>query len=529
MNCPEQLFRKRSFLLPPVTGVLLWLSLPGGGGIWPLLFVALVPLFVAIGKGSVKEAGLSGLLCGLVHFLLLLYWIVIVLGRYGGLHWSVAVLVLLLLSFALSIYLALFSILARNLFTTLPGGVAVWLLPTLWVGIDWLRGLLFTGMPWMDLGYGLWEQTYLVQIADLFGHHGLSWMIVFSNSMLAILLIKKQTVATCCFLILSFLLVVDGSLIYSQGRIEEFRNVLSNKNEKIMRVGIVQGNIDQSIKWSALQQKNTVDRYLALSRKLLEGNPPDLLVWPETALPFYPSQNSFMRPVQAMVAQYDIALLTGAPWYEIIDPATRKVKFFNSALLLDPAGKLAGKYYKTHLVPFGEYIPLKRFLPFLAPIVEAVGDFSPGTIERPLVWKNARAGVLICFESVFPELSRKWVVAGANMLVNLTNDAWYGRSSAPHHSLAMTVLRAVETRRSVVRSANTGISAFINPLGEVEFRSELFRPYSFTADVMLCEEKTFWVLYGYLFAPLCLILGVVSALIATVRRRKLNFLRRHQN
>ncbi len=226
-----------------------------------------------------------------------------------------------------------------------------------------------------------------------------------------------------------------------------------------------------------------------------------------------------MQPLAEMTANHDIALLTGAPWYEIVDRRLRKVNYFNSALLLNSTGQFAGKYYKTHLVPFGEYVPLKRLLPFLAPIVEAVGDFSPGKIEQPLVWRDARAGVLICFESVFPELSRKWVMAGANVLVNLTNDAWYGKSSAPHHSLAMSVLRAVESRRSLVRSANTGISAFINPLGRVEYRSELFQPYAFAADVVLYESETFWVRYGYLFAPFCLVIGVGAVLLAVIRRR----------
>lgn len=512
-------FRKWFFILPLLSAVLLWLSFPGGGGLWPLLFVALVPLLVQISKSSVKTAGLCSLLFGLVHFLFLLYWIVIVLGRYGGLHWFVAVLVLLLLALYLSSYYLIFGVLTGYVLSFFPGAIAVWLLPTLWVGLDWVRGILFTGMPWMDLGYGLWEKTDLIQIADLFGHHGVTWVIVFTNCLLAILLTKKQTVSSAIFLLLSFLLVFGSGVIYSRERTRELLQSLSDKNVKAMRVGIVQGNIDQSVKWSPLQQKSTVDSYLALSKTLLADNPPGLLVWPETALPFYPRQNKHTQLLRAMTSQYDIALLTGAPWYEVIDLKARKVEFFNSALLLDSTGRFSGKYYKTHLVPFGEYVPLKKFLPFLAPVVEAVGDFTPGKIEQPLVVKDGRAGVLICFESVFPELSRKWVLAGANMLVNLTNDAWYGKSSAPHHSLAMSVFRAVETRRSLVRSANTGISAFINPLGRVEFRSEIFQPYGFTADVVLNEEETFWVRYGYLFGPLCLFIGLAGAIVAVIRGR----------
>ena len=226
-----------------------------------------------------------------------------------------------------------------------------------------------------------------------------------------------------------------------------------------------------------------------------------------------------MQPLRKQVAVNDFALLTGAPWYEIVDKKSRRVKFFNSALLLQPDGYYGGKYYKTHLVPFGEYIPLKRFLPFLAPLVEAVGDFSPGKIEQPLVWQSARAGILICFESVFPEMSRKWVLSGANVLVNLTNDAWYGKSSAPHHSLAMSVFRAVETRRSLVRSANTGISAFVNPVGIITERSELFEPWAAAAEVYLTEEVTVWVRFGYLFGPICLAVGLVAGLAGWIQKR----------
>ena len=513
-------FRKWFFILPLLSAVLLWLSFPGGGELWPLLFVALVPLLVAIQKSSTKEAGLYGFFFGLVHFLLLLYWIIIVLGRYGGLHWFIAVLVLLLLASYLSGYFFIFGVLGRAVTAVLPGAAVLWLLPTLWVGLDWVRGILFTGMPWMDLGYGLWEKTDLIQIADLFGHHGVTWVIVFTNCLLAILLTKKQTVSSALFLLLSFLLVFGSGVIYSMERTGELSKSISDKHVKAMRVGIVQGNIDQSIKWSPLQQKSTVDSYLALSKTLLADNPPELLVWPETALPFYPPQNKSMQPLRAMTSQYDIALLTGAPWYEVIDRKARKVEFFNSALLLDSTGQFSSKYYKTHLVPFGEYVPLKKFLPFLAPVVEAVGDFTPGKIEQPLVVKDGHAGVLICFESVFPELSRKWVLAGANMLVNLTNDAWYGKSSAPYQSWAMTVYRAVETRRSVVRSANTGISGLIDPLGRIRSESELFVTWSEAFEVPLLEERTIFVQWGYLFAPVCLGLAVLIGLFGLMRPQR---------
>lgn len=498
---------------------MLWLSFPGGGAVWPLLFLALIPLLYVISGVSVRAAAFCGLSCGLVHFTLLLYWIVIVLGKYGGLEWFISLQALLLLALYMSLYFALFALLARYVLLSFPAAVSLWMLPALWVGIDWLRGVFLTGFPWMDLGYALFEVPQLIQIADLVGHHGVTFLVVFVNTCLMLIVTKKHSVLGYLLILVPTLCLLGVVGMYSKNRFEEVQQAMSAADASRITVGIVQGNVDQSVKWSPLQQQATVENYLSQTKSLFVSSRPSLVIWPETALPFYPPSNGYMQPLQELVAKNNFALLTGAPWYEIVDREARKVNFFNSALLLQPDGLFGGKYYKTHLVPFGEYIPLKKFLPFLAPLVEAVGDFSFGTIERPLVWQEARAGVLICFESVFPELSRKWVLAGANVLVNLTNDAWYGKSSAPHQSLAMSVLRAVEVRRSLIRSANTGISAFVTPAGTITRQSDLFVPWAEAAEVVLLSQLTVWARYGYLFAPICLAVGLLGGLIAGARRR----------
>ncbi|MGB3212190.1 MAG: apolipoprotein N-acyltransferase [Desulforhopalus sp.] len=505
--------------LPVLTSLLLWLSFPGGGAFWPLLFVALIPLLYVLNGVKARGAALCGLSCGLVHFVLLLYWIIIVLGKYGGLDWFISLQALLLLALYMGFYFVLFAVLGRYVLLTFPAAVSLWLLPALWVGIDWFRGFFLTGFPWMDLGYALYKVPYLIQIADLVGHHGVTFLVVFVNTFLMLLLVKKRSFLGYLLVLLPALCLVGSVGVYSKHRFEEMQGAMSGTDVSRINVGIVQGNVDQSVKWSPSQQQSTVDNYLSQTKSLFVTGRPSIVVWPETALPFYPPSNGHMSPLKELVAANDFALLTGAPWYEIVDREARKVKFYNSALLLEPDGRFGGKYYKTHLVPFGEYIPLKKFLPFLAPLVEAVGDFSFGTIEQPLVWQEARAGILICFESVFPELSRQWVLAGANVLVNLTNDAWYGKSSAPLHSLAMSVLRAVESRRSLVRSANTGVSAFVTPAGIITKQSGLFVPWAEAADVVLHGELTVWVRYGYLFAPICLAFGLLGGLTAGVVRR----------
>ncbi|MBM9530432.1 apolipoprotein N-acyltransferase, partial [Desulfoprunum benzoelyticum] len=319
-------------------------------------------------------------------------------------------------------------------------------------------------------------------------------------------------------------LVVAVVAVYSTVRWTQVGQQMAGAGR--MPIGIVQGNIDQDLKWSPENQGKTMAIYIDQTASLFAGGVgarrPTLVVWPETALPFYPANSMFVEDLQRLNTRFDMALLTGAPWYEVVDREKREYDYYNSAVLIAPTGKFIDRYSKSHLVPFGEYVPLKPLLPFLAPLVESVGDFSPGVIGRPPQWRQGRLGVLICFESIFPAIAGQWVRNGANVLVNLTNDAWYGKSSAPHHSLAMTVFRAVETRRSLVRSANTGISGFIDPLGRVVRQSGLFEPWAVAEDVVLMEGKSLWLRGGRLFAPLCAgaALAAIGWSVAGPRRRR---------
>jgi apolipoprotein N-acyltransferase len=513
-------FLRWPLLLSLLSVPLLWLASPGGGDLWTLLFVALVPLLLAIPRFFGRSSFLAGNFTGCLIFLTLLHWIVFVLGHYGGLPIFISIPALVLLSIYMGLYLGLFFVLAGLIFRCLPPLLSLFFLPALWVGLDWLRSVAFSGFPWLDLGYFLWAVPQLVQTADLLGHYGLTYGIVLINTFLALMFMPGQTVRRRLQLAMPMLVVAIAAAGYSRQRWQQLDRAIMDPLRERMWMGVVQGNIDQALKWSPENQQATVATYLRETISLFNEHKPELVVWPETALPFYPPAYKDLGVLHNLTAQYDMALLTGAPWYEVIDRKARKMKFFNSAVLLQPDGKFSGRYDKSHLVPFGEYVPLKKFLPFIAPLVEAVGDFTPGQVERPLVWRQAKAGVLICFESIFADIARSWVNVGANVLVNLTNDAWYGRSSAPRHSMAMSVLRAVETRRSLVRAANTGISGFVDPLGRVRQASAIFETRAMVDDVVLMDEKTVFVRYGYLFAPLCLFLGAAACLSAFFRRRQ---------
>jgi apolipoprotein N-acyltransferase len=507
------------------TGILLFLSFPGAVGLWPLAWIALVPLLLALKDTGTGTAARLGLLAGMVHYLSLLYWIIIVLGRYGNLPLWISIPALVLLALYMSSYLVLFCVIINRVWKYREF-LIVWVGPLLWVGLDFIRSFLFSGFPWQDLGYSQYKALLLIQTADLTGHYGITFHIVLVNSVTALLLVlwvanrsagqTAQQVVTLRIrrawfsAILPALAMVLIVLGYNAIRYSQISATIAEGVK--MKIGVVQGNIEQDQKWSPAMRLETIDIYTKLSKQALtrENDPPELLVWPETALPFLISDNPYFRRLKNIfITKHQVWLLSGAPYYEEIAAKKKgqgkKFLSFNSAYLFRPDGEIGARYDKQHLVPFGEYVPFSDYVPLFGPLVENVGNFSSGKPGMPLSCQDAAIGVLICFESIFPELARDWTYKGANLLVNITNDAWYGRSSAPWQHLSVSVFRAVENRRSLVRSANTGVSAVIDPLGRITGESPLFQPFYLVADVPLLQVKTIFVILGHYFGLICLI------------------------
>lgn len=509
--------KQLSLLAALAAALLLTLSMPGATGWWPLLFVAITPLLWTAQTLRPVESGCMGLCCGLFYHTGLLYWIVIVLKQYGGLHTFFAVGALLLLALYMSAYIAFFCLclsflVVRNNGEKGSSTVILIAAPALWVGFDMLRGLLFTGMPWMDLGYALYQQPVLIQAADLGGHHLITYIVVQSNALVFWLTDRLFSSAPasgrrhylCAGMIVILLYGAGG---YSMMRYWEVFSDAQTEEQAV--VAVAQGNIEQSEKWSPAKKDDTIERYLSLSMQAVQksGRKIDLLIWPETALPFFPVREPLMNRVKDFAKQQHLHLLTGSPFFTV-DPdiRLRPVEYFNSGLMISPEGKLAGRYNKQHLVPFGEYVPLRDWLFLIKPLVELVGNFTPGDSPDPLETDEIKAGVLICFESIFPDIAQRTTAAGANLLVNLTNDAWYGYSSAPYQSWAMTVFRAVENRRSLVRAANTGISGFVQPTGLISSASPIFVQAAWQESVPLMTEQTVFTQYGHWFGHVCLAL-----------------------
>jgi apolipoprotein N-acyltransferase len=495
-----------------LAGALLFLSFPKFGHGWVVWF-ALIPLFFALrGKTPGKAFSIGGL-AGVVANLGILYWVAGAVIRYGNLSAVAGYSALLLLVLAVSLYIALFA--AVLAFMTGRGVPEILAAPPLWTIIEFGKSHLFSGFPWENLGYALHDNIPILQFADVAGVYGLSFLIVFVNAVLFDIFHlsranRKRVSISIVFTALAVLLL----FFYGHYRIEQVDR--KGKEARALEAAIVQGSIEQAVKWNPAYQLRTLEVYETLSRKTLKEKT-DLLVWPETAMPFFfQDGDEKQRRVRALARDNGVSLVAGSPSYR---EREGRIVYGNSAFLVSPDGTISGRYDKVHLVPFGEYVPLKRFFSFAERLVAGVGDFVPGNGFVPLpTEKGDRLGVMICYEGIFPEIGRAYKKAGADLLVNITNDGWYGRSSAPWQHLSMAVFRAVENRMYLVRAANTGVSAVVSPTGKIEARTGLFERTDLRGTVRIFSMETLYSRYGDFFVCFCLVFFVILFLYP--RRRK---------
>ncbi|MFQ5442849.1 MAG: apolipoprotein N-acyltransferase [Thermodesulfobacteriota bacterium] len=496
-----------------LTGVLLILSF-APFGLWPLAWLAFVPLLLALDGASPVRAFFLAFLAGFTFFLGTVYWVVNSMHFYGGLGLATSVPVMLLLVAFLGVYPGLFGLFFR--FRGSCPLKTLFFLPVLWTALEYLRSHLFTGFPWVNLGYSQVPFLTVIQVSDITGVWGLSFIIILVNALIFLHVRSflkgngvpvKETVITALLIIMV--------LTYGAFRIKGVAAAASKW--KGVTVALAQGNIDQSVKWDAAYRKKTIEIYRALTRDA-KVRGARFVVWPETAVPFYlggdrEKKESIMKiPVEA-----GVFLLTGSPAFEY-NLEGGGVRLYNSAYLISPEGgqgkgKILGRYDKVHLVPYGEYVPLKRFFPFIKKLTAGVGDFSAGPGPLPLTFNDISVGTVICYEAIFPDLTRRFVKNGAGLLVNITNDAWFGRSSAPYQHFEMAALRAVENRVFLLRAANTGISAVVGPAGRVRKKSAIFTGALIVERVGVKKGPlTFYTRFGDIFAYICMAASVVFIL-----------------
>ena len=486
-----------------------------------LAFVALVPLMAAVADRRPGAAFRLGFLAGLAHYLTLLYWVADTMHTYGHLPFYLCLPVLVLLAAYLALYPAAFAaalaVLRPPAWALAPAAAAVW------TALEFLRAVFLTGFPWALLGYSQYDQLTLIQVADITGVYGLSFFIVLINGGLWTVLgafggnpwqgqvVSRTAAGTAAAVCLA---AAAGLWGYGHWRLAIVDRAQAAAARRT--VAVVQGNIDQAKKWDVNFQVASVDKYLALSTRAL-ADFPALVIWPETATPFYLFENPpLTEMVTRFVGQARTPFLIGSPSFRV---RGAQADYYNSVYLLRADGTQGSRYDKVHLVPFGEYVPLKRFFPFLGKMVAEVGDFKPGPRGATLAWDHRRLGIQICYEIIFPHLSRQMVANGADLLVNVTNDAWFARTGAPYQHFSMAVLRAVENRRTLVRAANTGISGVIAPTGRVETRTDLFVDAAFSRAVPLMAGTTFYTRFGDLWAGLCLV--AATAMLAVRRVKKM--------
>ncbi len=383
------------------------------------------------------------------------------------------------------------------------GARGLWAACAWWVVLEWARARFLGGFGWLTLGHTQYRLLPLIQIAEVTGVFGVSFLVMAGNVLTAAVVgswaARRFPDRTIVMRMGVFVLVLLGVWTFGRLRLARPSDVSG------LRAAVVQGNVAQGRKWLPSEWPSILDTYLDLSREALRESP-DLLIWPETAFPGYPWETpETWETIRAFVEDVRVPLLLGVVTRE-------EGRYYNSAVLIGPDGRETARYHKMHLVPFGEYIPFRWLWPWLGRLVP-MEDFSAG--RRPVVFPvegRDRAGsfaVLICFEDTVAPLARKAVAAGARILVNLTNDAWFADTAAPYQHLQAAVFRTVENRRGLIRAANTGVSCFIDDRGRViRFVRGPDGRRTFVSGVAAAvvpwgEGTTFYTRYGDLFVLLC--------------------------
>ena len=438
---------------------------------------------------------------------------------FGGLATPIAVFAAAVLVAYLSLFPAAFAAILAFLRARI-GLHAVLLAPFVWTATELGRQYLWDGFPWVLLGYSQITVLPVAQIASVVGVYGLSAMLALVSTTAAYgVLAPGAAVRRWTPLALSLVLVA-GCALWGSARLRA--STLTREGDPI-RVAVLQANIAQEDKWNPNLVDAITDRYVAMTRQSLAAGA-KFVLWPESATPFFYEQDVVRgESIRRLAREAGATLLIGSDQIEPVMTAAPGVKpssrYYNAAFLIQPDGRTGAVYRKMHLVPFGEYVPLKQLLFFVGNIIEAVSDFSPGTEPTLLPVGSHRVSTAICYEVIYASLMRHFVVDGSEMLTTITNDAWYGRSSAAYQHWDQAALRAIEGGRYLARAANTGISGFVDPYGRVLQKSALFEQRTKVDDLRFLTSRTIYSRIGDAVAWLSLALTLAALLAA--RRGKI--------
>jgi len=499
-----------SFSLAVLSGILSFLAFPPFGYSF-LGWVCLIPLFFAVRNVSRRDSFLLGFTAGLVFFGGVLCWLV-----------NVTVPGTMILVLILSVFFGVFA-LAIHFFNKYSFDLLI--LPFLWVVLEYIRSNIFTGFPWALLAHSQYKNIPMIQVADVMGAYGISFVMVLFNVAIFAFIARLKRRKTYMFAAL-FLVVLTS--VYGFSLIEKYKTFSD------VKLSVVQGNIPQREKWSESYAGSIIDQYTGLTLGASEDRP-SMIIWPETSYP-YLVRDYVPQDISKLAKEIKIPILAGVVYDD-------NGNLFNTATLVDAEGNVVDRYKKLHLVPFGEYIPLDNKLSFLRNIIhKEVGNYKKGkevtvfplkaleisetedgSTKRTLTF--LKFSVLICFEDIFPYVARNFVKNGALFLVNMTNDAWFGDNAASEQHLTSSVFRAIENRVPVIRAANTGVSCFIDSMGNITSRVNIGGKDTFISGIdtdiaKISYRKTFYTKYGDVFvyfSAFMLLLLLATEILMTVK------------
>lgn len=487
------------FFLPFLSGTLTYLSFERLS-LFPVSWFSLsIPFLILIKKG--KYPFLIGFSWAFSFYAISLYWLINVMFHYGNLNLLLSVfLFLLLVSSISSLFGFVFLLInfVRKFFTSLEFII----FPFLWVSLEYILSFLLTGFPWNLMGYSQIHFTPFVQISSITGVYGVSFAIILLNSSIAVSARTKKLRWLIPALIIFIFYVLYGFYVLNR----------DYSREKSIRVAVVQGNTsmeDEIFTKINLLEKKLAD-YIEMSKRAIELNT-KLVIWPETSVPILFRYDPRKETIFGLSKRNKTFLLVSfTDW--------REGKFYNSVFLVSPEKSISSVYDKIHLVPFGEYVPFKKIFGFFESITKEVGDYTPGSKLILHKIEKYKFGSPICYEIIFPDLVRRFVKEGAQFLVTVSNDGWFGNSDAPYQHFSIASMRAIENRRFLIRATSTGVSGIVDPFGRVLKKIDIGKMEFAIQDIYPIDEKTFYSNHGDIFAQSCLTISGISFILSLWRR-----------
>jgi len=473
-------------------------------------WISLIPLLFVILKYKPKQSFLLGFLAGISYNALLIYWIPSVPAHYGNLSLPFSFLIYIVFVLFLALFWGIFCLLFSKIRGSFPKLVFL-TSPFLWVSFEYVLTHLLTGFPWGLLGSSQYRNMAFIQMVSVTGVYGLSFVLVLFQSLFVFSIKHRKKYPF--FIGLALILCLHGLGFWNLKQVPPKGDTF--------KAAVIQGNVSSDIYWdriSTQEIQNLFERHMDLSRQAYREGA-QLIVWPEFSVTLCFScpqelYQEFKLRLYRFVQETDCTLLFGT---NEIAVSGDTILYHNTALCLSPDLYMS-EYYKMHLVPFGEYTPYKKIFSFIQSMTHAIGDITPGKEHTLHRFENHPFGSPICYEIIFPDLVRRFVKGGAQFLVTITNDGWYGKSSAPYQHFSMAVLRAVENRRYLLRAATTGISGIIDPYGRILSQSEMMTVTHLTAQIAPSTKRTIYTRHGDILAFVSLTFCGVF-LILTLRKR----------